>query len=199
MEQVRKIRQARRNRNAKVIHVVELGIRPRKNRRMRRGGQGDLRVGTRENDSLPGQRVEVRRKPAIGTEKTHAVGTRGIERDENDVRRPRRGFGCGSVLRRTGGAGGGEQEKKREPPGKPHTKRGVYHRQTPRKLPATAAQKMNFSPKFMFLGPPCAITGLPAATSEVFAICPKFPPPIGEHRLPIRLEGAQEVRMLLGK
>ena len=55
-----------------------------------------------EDDALPSQAIEVRRKRAFGAEKAHVVGTRRVQRDKNEV-----------GLRRTGG-GSGDSERKNE-------------------------------------------------------------------------------------
>jgi hypothetical protein len=56
---------------------------------------------------------------------------------------------------------------------------------------------MNLIAKFMLRGPPCAITGFPEATSEVFGICPKFPPLADAQVFPT-IE-SQVVNVLFGK
>ena len=84
-QEIRQVRKPRRERDAKVVDPVELRVSPRKDRRMRCGGDGNVGVGTRESYTLAGHRVEIRSQPALRTEEAHAVGAGGIERDEDDV------------------------------------------------------------------------------------------------------------------
>src|SRR5580704_11998231 len=49
------------------------------------GCKRSLRVGAGEDRRLAGQFIQIRSQPAFRAEEAHAVGARGIERDEDDV------------------------------------------------------------------------------------------------------------------
>src|SRR5215470_9973470 len=65
--------------------MIELRIRSRENGRMGRGCQRHMCVSASENNALLRHAIEVGSEPASRTEKTHAVGARGVERDDDYV------------------------------------------------------------------------------------------------------------------
>jgi hypothetical protein len=54
-------------------------------------------------------------------------------------------------------------------------KKGVLGNEDALYLSIDCGQKIIFKAKFMFLGPPCAMTGLPEATSDVLSIVKPLP------------------------
>jgi hypothetical protein len=64
---------------------VELGIRACENRGVGGWRQRGLRIGLREDCGIVRESVEIRREPALGAKKSHAIGARGVERDEQNV------------------------------------------------------------------------------------------------------------------
>ena len=100
---------------AEIGHRMKLGIGARKNRRVRNRRERRLGIGAFKDDPLPSKSIEVGRDPALRAEKSHAVGTGGIDGHQDDVRglRP--------------GKAGDEKDEKEE--GTPHkNKKGVYQR-----------------------------------------------------------------------
>ena len=97
-EDIRKVRNLGQERLAKIVDAAELGICAREDRRMRGGGERNVRVSTREYCALGSKGVEVRCEVEFGAQEAHSVGARGVQSDENDVRRSRkrRRFGGGS-------------------------------------------------------------------------------------------------------
>jgi len=80
-------------------------------------------VGTSKRSSILRHRIEIWRETPIGTQKPHPVGTRCVERDEDDVR-------MGSTLLAVPEEAA-EKNQKAQTTWKPHKKKGVYHRRTP--------------------------------------------------------------------
>src|SRR5882724_7994933 len=80
--------------HTEVVDMVVLRISPRQDRRMRRRRQRNVRVCAREHSRLFGQRIEIWSHTTIRSEKPHAVGTRGVESDKDDIRLGLRLFRC---------------------------------------------------------------------------------------------------------
>ncbi len=116
VQDIRQIGEIRSQRLSHVAHMVVLGIRTGEDVRVRRRGQGHLCVGTRKDHALSCQGIEIRSQAAGRAQKTHAIGTSRIQRDENNVgpRGNSRGWGgsCPGAL--------SHQHQKRQPPKKPH-------------------------------------------------------------------------------
>ncbi len=85
MKKVRQVREILAERCAQILDMTELRIGPRQQSGMRRRGQRNLRVGSREHHALLGECIEVGRQAALGAEKAHAIGPRCVECDQDDV------------------------------------------------------------------------------------------------------------------
>src|SRR5260370_12276290 len=81
VQEVRQVRKILAERRAQVLKMTKLRIGPRQQSGMRRRGQRNLRIRSGKHDTLLGQRIKVRRQATLGPEKSHAVGSGGIERD----------------------------------------------------------------------------------------------------------------------
>ena len=90
MQNVGKIRQIGSERGPQIAHVIELRESSREDRRVRRRGQRHLRICADKNRGLAGQRIQVRRKFESGIQKSHSVGTRSIQCDDDNVDRFRK-------------------------------------------------------------------------------------------------------------
>src|ERR1700733_10728450 len=86
VQQIRQIWQIFFERRPEILDPIKLGIGSGQQSGVERGGQRHLRVGSREYHTVLGQNIEIRSKSTIGAEKPHAVGTRRVEGDENDIR-----------------------------------------------------------------------------------------------------------------
>src|ERR1700674_390134 len=122
---VRSIWQVLGQRHAKIVYLMELGIRAREDGGMGRRSQRNLRVGVGKNDRLARQSIEVRSEPALRAQKTHAVRSRRIQRDQNDI--GRQWFGR---LRRgrTGHCTYREADNAQQAACQKHRVQKVYHR-----------------------------------------------------------------------
>src|ERR1700719_1157216 len=122
---VRSIGQILGQRHAKIVYLMELRIRARENGGMGRRSQRNLRVGVGKNDRLARQSIEVRSEPALRAQKTHAVRSRRIQRDQNDI--GRQWFG---TLRRgsTGHCTYRQAENAQQAVCQKHRVQKVYHR-----------------------------------------------------------------------
>jgi hypothetical protein len=65
---------------------MKLRIGPCKNRGVRNRSQWRLRVGAVKNDTLSRNYIQIRSDSMGVSEKAHAIGTRSIYRDENNIR-----------------------------------------------------------------------------------------------------------------
>jgi hypothetical protein len=82
-EKCRERKADRRPAAPKIIDLVKLRIRSRENRRVRGRRQRHLRVGMGEHHRLECQGVEMRRESALRAQKSHAIGARRIERNQD--------------------------------------------------------------------------------------------------------------------
>ena len=65
--------------------MVKLRISPGKNGRVRGRGERNVRISVGENHSLLRHRIQVRSQSAFRSEKSHAIGASGVQRDQDDV------------------------------------------------------------------------------------------------------------------
>src|SRR5204862_2608192 len=85
VEQIWEVGQPSGKRRAQFADLMCLRISACQNCRVRHHRERRLRVGMLKDDALPSKTVEVGRQCAVRTEKTHAVGSRRIQRDENNI------------------------------------------------------------------------------------------------------------------
>ncbi len=85
VEQIWEVGQPSGKRRAQFADLMCLRISTCQNCRVRHHGERRLRVGMLKDDALPSKTVEVGRQCAVRTEKTHMVGSRRIQRDENNI------------------------------------------------------------------------------------------------------------------
>src|SRR5205814_10087098 len=85
VEQIWEVGQPSGKRRAQFADLMYLRISTSQNCRVQHHGERRLRVGMLKDDALPRKTVEVGRQCAVRTEKTHAVGSRRIQRDENNI------------------------------------------------------------------------------------------------------------------
>src|SRR5437867_2560444 len=141
---------------------VELRVGSGEDRGVGNRSQWSLGKCVLKDDSLSSQSIEMRRKPELGAEKSHAIGTGGIDSDQNDVR----GLGV-----RTSGA----QREKKE-----NNQEGTLHRTTG-SLPKVdsltkSAQKDTARPNCILRCAPVPRMGFrPIPTSGVAKNVPKPP------------------------
>src|SRR5713226_9147124 len=145
---------------AEIGDRVELGISPGENSGMGNRRQRRLGISFLEHDTLAGQRVQIRRKTFLATQETHAIGARGVDRDEDDIWRFRPDKRACTQH--------DQQEKKA---GTTHmSKKGVYHWQTPYcdSINSNLRQKATEMPNCMLRCAPLPRIGFrPSATSGV--------------------------------
>src|SRR5580704_11956530 len=108
MQDGRTVREIRRQRCFHVIYLMELWIRARENGSVRWRRQRSLRVGASEDGGVARHRIKVWRQAELRAEEPHAIGTSGVEGNENNIRMRRRtlrGVGTGSRRSRLGTIG----------------------------------------------------------------------------------------------
>ena len=93
-ENLRCVRQTLAQRHLKISHLVILRIGAGKNGGMRWRSQWNLGIGSGENYGLKSECIEIRRQPALRSQKAHAISTHRIEGNQNDIRRIPRGRDC---------------------------------------------------------------------------------------------------------
>jgi hypothetical protein len=81
--------------NAEVVHAMGLRIGAAQDRRVRDRGDRRLGIGLLEDGALAGQRIELRGQATRRAQEPHAIGARGVEGDEDDVRTVGSGGGDG--------------------------------------------------------------------------------------------------------
>jgi hypothetical protein len=72
---------------AEIGHCVKLGVRASENGSVRDRRQRRLRVSLLEHDPLACERIQIRREPMSVAHESHAIRARGIDGDEDNVRR----------------------------------------------------------------------------------------------------------------
>ena len=82
-----RIRQVFQKRHLEIRYLVELRIRTGEDGGMRRHSEGDLGVRMGENHGLAGQFIQIRRQPAVRSQKTHTVGARRVQCDQDNIGR----------------------------------------------------------------------------------------------------------------
>ena len=85
-QQVRDERQSGRQPGAELADPVRLGISAGKDGCVGDHRQRGLRIGVLENHALASEAIEVRRESCFRAEETHAIGARGTQGDEDDIR-----------------------------------------------------------------------------------------------------------------
>src|SRR5581483_1236543 len=85
MQNVGQVGQPGREGYSEIIDVIELRIRARQDRSVRRRRQWHVRVGAGEDEAVSSERIKVRRELASGSQEAHAVRASSVQRNQDYV------------------------------------------------------------------------------------------------------------------